>query len=424
MKRSGLTVAAMALLLIVIIVVSSVAVVAAFMGGAGKTTTSSSSSMSSSTSAKDGLRLSLNATVSETGSSDRIAISISDFNTLSTANTPAIVGMPSVGGTALGLDPCSQLPLGFAVAEGNYGANNVSEASPLSLWQPGTYMCPAEFAVDYFSFSPLSDNVTLYSPQPSGSGSSTVPTPMWTAPDAFNQSFSGYWTGGSEASLQSGAFNAFQPGIYTLVGGDDYGQLVFVHVVLSSQATVTSTTGQSSSSVSTTVPSGGQNISVASQYGLRLMVNMNATEIVPGESVQVNLTEFNTLPRVNNVSASGDWPVGVALGPCENEFDQPFGIAVYAGHVDAQNLSQGQRVDIFPAVACPMYIRLVTGYEFQPQSNLAVVLPGSATPSPLVGSVVLSMSYSPQAQPLPPGVYTVVAADEWGALAFLYFQVN
>jgi hypothetical protein len=71
-----------------------------------------------------------------------------------------------------------------------------------------------------------------------------------------------------------------------------------------------------------------------------------------------------------------------------------------------------------------MYIRLVTGYEFQPLSNLAVVLPSSgASPSPLDGNVYLSMTYSPQAQQLSPGTYTVVAADEWGALVFLYFTV-
>jgi hypothetical protein len=33
------------------------------------------------------------------------------------------------------------------------------------------------------------------------------------------------------------------------------------------------------------------------------------------------------------------------------------------------------------------------------------------------------MTYTPQAQQLSPGTYTVVAADEWGALVFLYFTV-
>jgi hypothetical protein len=327
--------------------------------------------------------------------------------------------MPTVGDVPLSLGPCSQLPLGFAVVEGNYQANNLSDAQPLVMFQPGLYACPAEFMVGYYSFAPLSENVTLYSPQPAGTDNVTSSTPMWTRPDAFNQTFSGYWTGANESS----GFHAFPSGVYTLIGADDFGQIMTVHFRISSSGTVTSTTGQSSISTSTTTQQGGQNASANSQYGLRLLVNMNATEIVPGQSVEVNLTEFNTLSNVNDVSKSGDWAVPVALGPCENEFDQPFGIAVYSGHVDSQNVSQAQSIDIFPMVACPMYIRAISGYEFQPQSNLATVLPGSGT-SPLVGSVVVSMNYSPQAGPLPRGTYTVVAADEWGALAFLYFQVG
>jgi archaellin len=427
MKRPAVALEILAFVLMAIIAVSSVAALALVASNASSTTSSQQTSVvsSTSTSAENGLRLSLSAGPSETTSGGAIVVGVSDFNTLDSVNAPPIVGAPAIGSATLSLGPCSQLPLGFAIYEGDYEMNNISGASSLNLYQPGFYSCPAEFAVAYFSFSPLSGNVTLYSPQPSGSGSSTVPTAMWTAPDAFNQSFTGYWTGGTGV-LQSGTFHAFPLGVYTLVGGDDYGQLTLVHFVLTAQTTVTSTTGQSSSSVSTTAaPPGGQNASSNSQYGLKLLVNMNATEIGPGQSVQVSLSEFNTLPRVNNATASGDYEVDVALGSCRNEYDQPFGIAVYAGHVDAQNVSQGQQVNIFPITACPMYIRLVTGYEFQPQSDLAVILPSyGATPSPLVGSVVISATYSSQTTPLSPGTYTVVAADEWGALAFLYFQVK
>ena len=187
------------------------------------------------------------------------------------------------------------------------------------------------------------------------------------------------------------------------------------------------TTTVTSGSASTFTASPGEtSVSVASLKGLELVVSLNATMIGRGESVQVSLSEFNTLSAVNNVSASREWPAQVSLGPCENTYDQPFGIAVYSGHVNGQNISQGQRVAIFPIVPCPMYIRLVTGYVFQPQGDLVVILPSSgAAPSPLVGSVNVGLDYSTQqGQPLPNGTYTIVAADEWGALAFLYFQVS
>jgi hypothetical protein len=320
-----------------------------------------------------------------------------------------------VNGITLTLGPCSQLPLAFGIFEGYYSKGNLSSASPLDVFRPGVvYSCPVEFNIAYFSFSPQSDDISLYSPQPSGSGNTTVPTRMWTNPDAFTENFSGYWT------VQDQAFHQFQPGAYTIVGGDDYGQLEIIHFyVQPSQTTETSTTEQSS----TTGPV-GENVSAASLNDLELLVSMNATEVLPGETVHLTLSEFNTMPKVNNVSASRNWPVQVSLGSCSNTYDQPFGIAVYAGHVNSQNLSQGEQLRIFPVVPCPMYVRLVTGYEFQPLSDLAVVLPSSgASPSPLDGNVYLSMIYSPQAQQLSPGTYTVVAADEWGAFVFLYFTV-
>jgi hypothetical protein len=420
MSRTGLTTAALTFLVVALIVVASVALMATRAGGT--TRSAANQRTSQSTSAANGLRLSLAADPSVIYSGGTIAISISDFNTLLTSNAPAITGVPAVNGATLALGPCNQLPLGFGVYEGYYDEENISSASPLDMFQPGiVYSCSVEFNVAYFSFSPQSDNISLYSLQPSGSGNTTVPTRMWTNPDAFAGNFSGYWTAQNQAVLMSSAFHEFQPGVYTIVGGDDYGQLAIIHFyVQPSQTIAASTTEQSS-----TTGSAGENVSAASLHGLKLLVSMNATEVLPGETVQVTLSEFNTMPAVNNVSASKDWPVQVSLGSCSNAYDQPFGVAVYAGHVDGQNLSQGEQLRIFPIVPCPMYIRLVTGYEFQPLSDFAVVLPSSSgvAPSPLVGSVNFSMVYSPQTRQLSPGAYTVVAADEWSATTFLYFTV-
>ena len=418
MRRQGLVSTLLAFVVVAVVIVGSIAFLA-FQTGVGTTTTTSTQQTVQSTTNPEGLRLSLSVTPSEAYSVSSFNVSVSDFNVLAATNTPTIIESPTAGGTRLTLGPCSQLPLGFGLWQGYYSAGNLSAAPPLSLFQPGVYSCPAEFSIAYFSFSPLSDNVSLYSPQPK-SGNATVPTEMWTMPDAFEQSFSGYWTG-------QGVFQQFQPGFYTLVGGDDYGQLAIVHFYIGQPETATTTTSsQSSTSSSSQVPppSSGENLSASSTQGLKLMVSTNATVISAGESVQVNLSEFNSLSVANNVSASHNWPTSVALGPCEHIYVQPFGIAVYMGHVDAQNLSQGERVNIFPPTACPQYIRLVTGYEFQPRSDLAVVLPSlGAAPSPLDGSVNVGMSYTQQQQPLPPGSYTIVAADEWGTLAFAYFTI-
>lgn len=393
-------------MIVAVLTVGSLAFLAV-QTGLGTPTTNTQQTVQS-TATVDGLRLSLS--VAYSGGS--ISIDISDYNTLASTNAPTTAGPPTAGGTTLTLGPCSQLPLGVGLWQGYYSAGNLSVTPPLNLFQPGVYSCPAEFPIAYFSFSALSDDVSLYSPQPR-SGNGTVPTEMLTMPDDFSQSISGYWT-------DQGMFQQFQPGSYTIVGGDEYGQLAVVHFYIGQPGTTSNTT----TSQVLSSPS-GWNLSTSPIQGLELMVSTNGTEIQTGESVQVNLSEFNSLPITNNVSAGHDWPTSVALGPCENIYVQPFGIAVYTGHLTAQNLSQGERVNIFPPTACPQFIRLVTGYEFQPLSDLAVVLPGSGsgTPSPLVGSVNVGMSYSPQGEPLPPGSYTVVAADEWGALVFAYITV-
>jgi hypothetical protein len=420
MRRPALASTLLAFIVVAVVIVGSLAFLAVQTGVGTATTTSTQQTVQSTTSA-EGLRLSLSVTPSETSSGGSITVDVSDFNTLTATNTPTIIGTPTAGGTTLNPGPCSQLPLGFGIWQGYYSVGNLSAAPPLDLFQPGTYSCPAEFSIAYFSFSPLGDSVSLYSPQPARSGNATVPTEMWTMPDAFAQNFSGYWTG-------QGVFRQFQSGFYTLVGGDDYGQLAIIHFYIGQPATTSTSTTSSQSSTSSSSqvppPSSGENLSASSIQGLELMVSTNATEISAGESVQVNLSEFNSLSVANNVSAAHDWLTSVALGPCENIYVQPFGIAVYVGHVDAQNLSQGERVNIFPPTACPQYVRLVTGYEFQPMSDLAVVLPSlGAAPSPLVGSVNVGMSYTQQQHPLPPGSYTIVAADEWGTLAFAYFTV-
>ena len=201
--------------------------------------------------------------------------------------------------------------------------------------------------------------------------------------------------------------------------------LVVVLIVAASFAVIATQTRGGTGSTDTQSTSPSTSITSTSvQHGLELRADLNATEIPFGEGVQVSLSEFNTLQAVNNVSSSRAWPVQVSLGPCENTYAQPFGVAVYLGHVVEQNLSQGQRVSIFPIVACPLFLRLITGYEFQPLSDLAVVLPSSgAAATPLVGNVTVRMDYSSQVRPLSPGGYTIVAADEWGALVFLYFAV-
>ena len=193
----------------------------------------------------------------------------------------------------------------------------------------------------------------------------------------------------------------------------------------SSVSTATSSSSATTQTTTTVTSSGEQSIYADSQDGLQLRLAINTSQVYPGGTILVNVSEFNTLNQANNVTEAAGWQIRVALSSCPNTNVQPFGIAVYRGHYTAQNVSQGTQLQIFPMTACPMYVRLVTGYYFQPNSDIASVEPGSGL-TPMTGGVVVDGTYGGSAgsMALIPGTYTVVAADEWGATAFLYFQVN
>ena len=170
--------------------------------------------------------------------------------------------------------------------------------------------------------------------------------------------------------------------------------------------------------------------STNSTDGLRLVLSINATSLTQGQRLLITATELNTLSAPNNVSKAQSWGVdGLRIGACYSSI-YPFGVAVYQGRYTQANVSEAKPVQIFPLVPCPMLIRLVTGYLFQANSDMAQVLPGTGAALPMEANVTVSGNYSPgfaypstAPAPLLPGTYTVAAGDEWGALAFLYFQV-
>jgi len=169
--------------------------------------------------------------------------------------------------------------------------------------------------------------------------------------------------------------------------------------------------------------------SALSPNGLQLQVSVNATNLSPGEALQISLSEYNTLATINNVRAEKNWGVsGLALGPCPNVYAQPFGVAVFHGRYTAQNVSQATPLKIFGLTACPMYIRLITGYVFLPKSIYAAVMPGGdlTTGTPMSADLTVNGVYTAgtQSHPLDPGIYTIVAGDEWGTIEFLYVSVE
>ena len=192
------------------------------------------------------------------------------------------------------------------------------------------------------------------------------------------------------------------------------------------QGATTSTGTQTTTSISTEV-GGPQN--------LRLELSVNASSAGGSggnETVSILVDAYNTLASANNVSTASHWALDrLSLGSCGYGV-YPFGVAMYLGVYTAGNVSGGQPLRIYPFVPCPLFIRLVTGYLFQPTSDLAVLLPGgtNASATPVAANLTATAEYSvgaaPSSAPSPigPGTYTVVAGDEWGSLVFVHFTVG
>jgi len=110
-------------------------------------------------------------------------------------------------------------PLGLAIILGRYTSNNISSASSLYLWNPTVPNngCPPFSAHTYFYvFNPRSDLAL-----PSGLLQNSLPEPM----DAIFE-VNGYWTG---SGFNTGVFHYFGPGTYTLLAGDEWGDILFLY---------------------------------------------------------------------------------------------------------------------------------------------------------------------------------------------------
>ena len=197
--------------------------------------------------------------------------------------------------------------------------------------------------------------------------------------------------------------------------------LILLNIILASACSQATT-----HTISVTTPS---TTTWQSTNGLQLELSINTTSITPGEPLQIAISEYNTHSTGNNIAAATNWEInGLTIGACPNINELPFGVAIFQGNYNAQNISQGNPLELFGAVPCAQLIRLITGYDFLPNSNNAAIMPGGdvALPTAMATNETVNGTYTQgfQLNPFSPGIYTVVAGDEWGTLEFLYFTVE
>jgi hypothetical protein len=202
----------------------------------------------------------------------------------------------------------------------------------------------------------------------------------------------------------------------------------------------TTPTASPSRPIALTVPPGShpfvvKTATVKSAPGLELTLSVNTTVLRGDESLSVTISERNTLEKTNRVAAADQWPLqGLVTGPC-GTLNYPVGIALFKGVYSGQSDFTGTtRLKLYnPDLVyhCPAILSGITAYEFQPSSTIADVY-GDCGVSPCITDLDLDVrqtlagGYTTDPTvfwAFSPGYYTIIAGDEWGALAFLNFEV-
>lgn len=175
--------------------------------------------------------------------------------------------------------------------------------------------------------------------------------------------------------------------------------------------------------------------------GLELRLYLSTTpSSVTGANVSVSADVYNPSSATANVTSANDWAVPLNWtngAPC-GDSGQTVGFAIAQGYYTSSNVTAARLLDLVNTSAmymCPVYFGYgsATGFLFQPMSDsgssygcigVSPCLNGSATAT--YDSIPLTVSgyYQGSAfMAFPRGTYTVLAEDEWGALALAYFDV-
>ncbi len=116
-------------------------------------------------------------------------------------------------------------PYGFAVFMGNVSQATIGSATPLAVYYPGVFSCPAIGGFDNYTIQANSDVAILTGPN----------TPLnLTLFSSF--SFSGYYTSGSNFTAnytnKDYQFSYFPQGVYTIVVEDEWGAVVYMYFTI------------------------------------------------------------------------------------------------------------------------------------------------------------------------------------------------
>jgi hypothetical protein len=164
--------------------------------------------------------------------------------------------------------------------------------------------------------------------------------------------------------------------------------------------------------------------------GFTLNLQVNTTSISSTGYIAISAWANSTSSSSNNVTGADYWPT--MRGPdywlsgklCTNGW--PIGVGVMQGHYTMENYTLGTLIALpQPAVFCPAQVP-PHWFEFEPapHSSRALVTVGDTPQIWVIQSSIVFGQGSMGQGPLPAGVYTALAADEWGDLLLTNFRVS
>ena len=149
----------------------------------------------------------------------QISITLDETNTLSEINNVPVSDNWLYKG--LGVAPCNfTSPYGIAVFSGDYNSSNLSTGTPLTLYDPHVArLCPTNYPVISYSFQPSLDWAHVIE---------NPDNPINSAQQMqYELTINGYWPDDNFSS--NSQLTNFAPGVYTVVGGDEWGNLIVLH---------------------------------------------------------------------------------------------------------------------------------------------------------------------------------------------------
>lgn len=178
-----------------------------------------SSAQATNTSVGLELQLSINSTLISSGGA--LAATVMDYNTLQQINNLSSSTDWALKYLTLGSCGTNSYPFGVAFYAGYYSLSNISTAIPLDF-APGVSGCPEESYVSYYVFQPTSTSAELYTTQNGTNVQCCFTTAGQPSPINGTVTINSYWD-------NSNVQRNLAPGVYTVEGGDEWGQLAILH---------------------------------------------------------------------------------------------------------------------------------------------------------------------------------------------------